>query len=112
MENVKPGTVLELSSLSPSTMETLVLLVLIKQSLALFLIGEADQRVQGKTGLKNYNIKLVLSLKSGDGKSEDSDSSGEKPPEVTDIGILYDEARKCVMKGGEKFLIIFPKIFY
>ena len=78
----------------------------------MFLKGEADERVQGKTGLKNYNIKLVLSLKSGDGKSEDSDSSGEKPPEVTDIGILYDEARKCVMKGQEKFLIIFPKILY
>ena len=75
-----------------------------RQSSTLFL-GEADERVQAKTGLKNYNIKLVLSLSSGKGKSEDSDSSGEKQPEVTDIGILYDEARKCVMKGREKFSI-------
>ena len=58
--------------------------------------------MQGKTGLKNYNIKLVLRLTSGDGKSEESQGSGEKKPEVTDIGILYDEARKCVMKGSEK----------
>ena len=68
--------------------------------------------MQGKTGLKNYNIKLVLSITSGNRKSEDSDSSGEKKPEVTDIGILYDEARKCVMKGGEKFSILLVVILY
>ena len=55
--------------------------------------------------LKNYNIRLVLSLKSGEG-SGDSDTSGEKKPEVTDLGILYDEGRKCVMKGGERFCAI------
>ena len=66
--------------------------------------------MQGKTGLKNYNIKLVLSLTSGDGKSEDSESSGEKKPEVTDIGILYDDARKCFMKGETNIFSTFTNI--
>ena len=68
--------------------------------------------MQGKTGLKNYNIKLVLRLTSGDGKSEESQGSGEKKPEVTDIGILYDEARKCVMKGEQKFCKFYQKIHF
>ena len=72
-------------------------------------LGLADDRVQGKTGLKNYNIKLILSLSSGEGNSGDSDTSGEKKPEVTDLGILYDEARKCVMKGWERFSVIFSQ---
>ena len=48
------------------------------------LSGEADPVVQEKSNASNYNIKIFLSV-------------GNK--EIQDIGVLYDEGRKCVMKG-------------
>ena len=52
------------------------------------LSGEADPVVQEKSNASNYNIKIFLSV-------------GNK--EIQDIGVLYDEGRKCVMKGLKSY---------
>ena len=64
--------------------------------------GEADPRIQEKAGLKNYNIKIILNfgikMKEEKDKSEDSGKK-KKMTDFVDIGILYDEGRKCATKG-------------
>ena len=52
------------------------------------LSGEADPVVQEKSNASNYNIKIFLSV-------------GNK--EIQDIGVLYDEGRKCVLKGLKSY---------
>ena len=43
--------------------------------------------------MKNYNLKIILSFEK---KTEEEDKDS---PEFCDLGILYEEGRKCVMKG-------------
>ena len=57
-------------------------------------LGEADPRIQEKSGMKNYNIKLINKMTFGKKENE-----SEKSRQFVDIGILYDEGRKCVSKG-------------
>ena len=67
-------------------------------------LGEADPRIQEKSGMKNYNIKLILCF----GKNENEDKSEKKKGmEFIDIGILYDEGRKCATKGVNMCKYIF-----
>ena len=61
-------------------------------------LGEADPRIQEKSGMKNYNIKLINKMTFGKKENEETDKS-EKSRQFVDIGILYDEGRKCVSKG-------------
>ena len=60
--------------------------------------GEADAQVQEKLGggVKNYNVKIILSFEK---KTEEEEEKDKEAPEFCDLGILYDEGRKCVMKG-------------
>ena len=64
------------------------------------LLGEADPRIQEKSGMKNYNVKIILSFGKNDneeaGKSEESEK--KKLKEFIDLGIIYDEGRKCATK--------------
>ena len=59
--------------------------------------GEADAKVQEKQGegVKNYNVKIILSFE----KKDEEEEKDKESPEFCDLGILYDEGRKCVMKG-------------
>ena len=57
-----------------------------------------DQRIQEKTGIKNYNIKIFLMFSKRD-ETEGSDQSEEKGFEFIDLGVLYEQGRKCVSKG-------------
>jgi len=58
--------------------------------------GEADPKVQEISGLKNYNIKITLSPP---GEEDKKDEAEENKLGHRDIGIVYDEGRKCSMKG-------------
>ena len=78
-------------------------------------LGEADPKVQKISGLKNYNIKITLSSpveEDQKDKSEEVPSNGEIALHIffyflfwknkldqRDVGIIYDEGRKCSMKG-------------
>ena len=44
--------------------------------------------------MKNYNVKIILSFEKKKEEEEDKDK-----PEFCDLGVLYDEGKKCVMKG-------------
>ena len=50
--------------------------------------------------MKNYNVKIILSFGKNDneeaGKSEESEK--KKLKEFIDLGIIYDEGRKCATK--------------
>ena len=46
--------------------------------------GQADPAVRERTGLSDYNVKLIMRM-------------GNK--ELVDTGILYHGGRRCVMKG-------------
>ena len=65
-------------------------------------LGEADPRIQEKSGMKKYNVKLIISFGKNEneetGKSEESEKK-KKLMEFIDIGIIYDEGRKCATKG-------------
>ena len=56
--------------------------------------GEADPKVQEKSGKTNYNLKIILSFEE---KKENVES--EESPEFIDLGILYDEGSKGILKG-------------
>jgi len=58
--------------------------------------GEADPKVQKISGLKNYNIKITLSSPV---EEDQKDKSEENKLDQRDVGIIYDEGRKCSMKG-------------
>ena len=45
--------------------------------------------------MKNYNVKIILSFE----KKDEEEEKDKESPEFCDLGILYDEGRKCVMKG-------------
>ena len=45
--------------------------------------------------MKNYNLKIILSFE----KKEEGEDKDKESPEFCDLGILYEEGRKCVMKG-------------
>ena len=52
--------------------------------------------------MKNYNVKLILRF--GRNENDETDKSEEsenkkKLKEFIDIGIIYDEGRKCATKG-------------
>ena len=47
--------------------------------------GEADPVVRERTGLSDYNVKLIMRM-------------GNK--ELVDTSILYDGGKRCVMKDG------------
>ena len=56
-------------------------------------------------------MKLVLSLRSVRAEEqEEQEEAGEDKPQLTDLGILYDQGRKCVMKGGYSCQEIFSKV--
>ena len=66
------------------------------------ILGEADPRIQEKSGIKNYNVKLVLNFGKNENEAMDKSEESEKKKkmmEFIDIGIVYDEGRKCAMKG-------------
>ena len=58
--------------------------------------GEADVQVTEILGggVKNYNVKIILSFEKKKEEEEEKDK-----PEFCDLGVLYDEGKKCVMKG-------------
>ena len=65
-------------------------------------LGEADPRIQEKSGMKNYNVKLILSFGKTEHQETDKSEESEKKKklkEFIDIGIIYDEGRKCATKG-------------
>ncbi len=65
-------------------------------------LGEADPRIQEKSGMKNYNVKLILSFGKNDKEETDRSEESEKKKklkEFIDTGIIYDEGRKCATKG-------------
>ena len=73
--------------------------------------GEAPEEVRERTGLGTWNVKLVLSLRSVRAEEqEEQGRSGEDKPQLTDLGILYDQGRKCVMKGGYSCQEIFSNV--
>jgi len=51
--------------------------------------GEADPKIEKMCGLKTYNIELVITFPGGSSMSS--------------MGVLYDEGRKCSMKGFTGF---------
>jgi len=53
--------------------------------------GEADPKVQEMSGMKNYNMKIGLNFAKED---------AQKAPDMIDLGILYDNGNKSVLKGG------------
>ena len=76
--------------------------------------GEAPEEVKERTGLRTCNVKLVLSLRSvraeEQEEQEEQEEAGEDKPQLTDLGILYDQGRKCVMKGGYSCQEIFSNV--
>ena len=56
-------------------------------------LGEADPKVQEMSGMKNYNMKIGLNFAKED---------AQKAPDMIDLGILYENGNKSVLKG--KFL--------
>ena len=70
-------------------------------------LGEADPRIQEKSGMKNYNIKLILCFGKNENEDKSEESEKKKRMEFIDIGILYDEGRKCATKGVNMFKIYF-----
>jgi len=63
--------------------------------------GEADPKVQEISGLKNYNIKITLSSPDANSEAQEDnkDEAEESKLDQRDLGIIYDEGRKCSMKG-------------
>ena len=73
--------------------------------------GEAPQEVRERTGLRTCKGKLVLSLRSVRAEEqEELEEVGEDKPQLTDLGIIYDQGRKCVMKGGYSCQEIFSNV--
>ena len=58
--------------------------------------GEADSQVQEISGIKNNNIKLILSLVP---MEEDDDFETLKQGQFATLGVVYDEGRQVSMKG-------------
>jgi len=65
--------------------------------------GEADAEVQKRSGEKTYNVKLTTgfmdkeeNINKEEEKGEDSDL---KMFEFENLGVIFDEGRKCSMKG-------------
>ena len=73
--------------------------------------GEAPEEVRERTGLRTCNVKFVLSLRSVRAEEqEELEEVGEDKPQLTDLGIIYDQGRKCVMKGGYSCQEIFSYV--
>jgi len=66
------------------------------------LSGEADSIVEKRSGRKHYNVKLTMSFVGGDneaGEAENEEAVKSKKMEFSDLGVVFDEGRKCSMKG-------------
>merc|ERR1712179_304431 len=63
--------------------------------------GEADSIVEKRSGRKHYNVKLTMSFVGGDneaGEAENEEAVKSKKMEFSDLGVVFDEGRKCSMK--------------
>jgi len=65
--------------------------------------GEADPEVQKRSGEKTYNVKLTLGFmdkEDNEREGEEKEKEGDSDMfEFGDLGVIYDEGRKCSMKG-------------
>jgi len=64
--------------------------------------GETDSEVEKRSGEKRYSVKLTISLAGDDNEAEEAEKEEPekmKKMEFSDLGVFYDEGRKCSMKG-------------
>jgi len=60
--------------------------------------GEADPEIEKRSGFKHYNVRLTMTFM-GDENEVEKEGSEKKKMEFNDLGVLFDEGRKCCMKG-------------
>jgi len=64
--------------------------------------GEADPEVERISGVKCYNVKLTATMP-GSQKETAKEESEKKKMEFVDLGVIYDEGKRCSMKGFTGF---------
>jgi len=58
--------------------------------------GEADEEVEKRSGGKHYNVKLTINFTDQDIEKDSGDTQKIK---FSDLGVIFDEGRKCSIKG-------------
>jgi len=61
--------------------------------------GEADPEVQKRSKGKTYNVKLTINFNDTDKEKEKEEEADGPKMEFSDLGVIYEEGRKCSMKG-------------
>jgi len=61
--------------------------------------GEADPEVEKRSKGKTYNVKLTISVGDPTQEIEKEEEGGAKKMDFSDLGVIFDEGRKCSMKG-------------
>jgi len=57
--------------------------------------GEADPEVEKISGMKCYNVKMTIHMPGSEKEAE----SEKKKMEICDLGVIYDNGKRCSMKG-------------
>jgi len=60
--------------------------------------GEADPEVEKRSKDKIYNVKITISIVDPQQEKEKEEDGGAKNT-YSDLGVIFDEGRKCSMKG-------------